>query len=51
MKLEGIPDKVLKTANDIYNKGYKDGVDDACKQLSRMAESLRESAIEALGDG
>ena len=49
MKLEGVSDEILKTTNDIYSKGYKDGFNDACKQLSRMAESLGKSVIEALG--
>lgn len=49
MKIEGVPDEVLKPINDIYNKGYKEGFEDACSQLAIMANKLSESATEILG--
>lgn len=49
MKIDGVPDEVLKPINDVYNRGYKEGFMDACKQLSDMANKLSESVVEALG--
>lgn len=49
MRIDGVPDEVLKPINDVYARGYKDGFMDACKQLSDMTNKLSETAIEALG--
>lgn len=49
MKIDGVPDEVLKPINDVYNRGYKEGFMDACKQLSDMANELSELVVEALG--
>lgn len=49
MKIDGVPDEVLKPINDVLTRGYKEGFMDACKQLSDMANKLSKSVVEALG--
>ncbi|MBR2492239.1 MAG: hypothetical protein IKB64_02065 [Paludibacteraceae bacterium] len=49
MKVNGVPVEVLKPITDAYNKGYKEGYMDACKQLSAMANKLSKSAGEWFG--
>ena len=50
---DGKPDSLRKQFHDLsvasYQKGYKEGFTDACKQIGDVSQELAESANEVLG--